>query len=66
MVWAFLAFAVLGVAAVLIFGVPGQQAVRYGFLALMLFGRLSMHGGHGPHAGHSDGSEDRRFHGGCH
>lgn len=77
-VWAALAIVAAGVGAVLIFGVPGDRALTYGFLGLMILSHFFMHGGHGAHGGHSharssepdgppaEGSDDNRSHGGCH
>jgi len=77
-VWAALAIVAAGVGAVLIFGVPGDRALTYGFLGLMILSHFLMHAGHGGHGGHSHarssgpesqpakGSEDNPSHGGCH
>ena len=77
-VWAALAIVVAGVGAVLIFGVPGDRALTYGFLGVMILSHFLMHAGHGGHGGHSharssgpesqpaDGSDDHRSDGGCH
>lgn len=77
-VWAALAIVAAGVGSVLIFGVPMDRALAYGFLGLMILAHFFMHAGHGAHGGHSqarssgpdsqpaDGSDDHRSHGGCH
>lgn len=39
-------------AAILVFNVPFTTVLVYGFLGLMLFSHLFMHGGHGAHSGH--------------
>ena len=77
-VWAALAIVAAGVGAVLIFGVPGDRALTYGFLGLMILSHFFMHAGHGAHGGHSQarssepdsqpakGTGDHGSHGGCH
>ena len=77
-VWAALAIVAAGVGAVLIFGVPADRALTYGFLGLMILSHFFMHAGHGAHGKHSQarssepdsqpakGSEDHGSHGGCH
>ncbi len=65
--------------AIFVFKVAAGTAITYGFIGLMVFSHLFMHGGHGAHGGHTDQpnsqisggtqtDQDKTHtgHGGCH
>ena len=80
--WVILAAVVAALVAIFVFNVAVSTVLTYGFLGLMLFSHLFMHGGHGSHESHGTHSEqaDSRVggdtqtdqentharHGGCH
>lgn len=46
----------MAAAAILVFNVPVTTILYFGFLGFMLFGHFFIHGGHGVHNGHEQGT----------
>lgn len=80
--WVILAAVVAALLAIFVFKVAVSTVLTYGFLGLMLFSHLFMHGGHGSHESHgtrtdqadslvgdgtkTDQENTHARHGGCH
>lgn len=54
-----LATIVIGLLAIFVFKVAVGTVVTYGFLGLMVFSHLFMHGGHGSHSAQSNQADSR-------